>query len=248
MITERDEREQSEPMSNNNSDLVRADDTIQLSAITLDKPGNLPAKVPANVPEPGTPAAHAALLATPPDARDITAELAAPPRRKLPWLTLVLAGGVIAAAAFAGGAWYQKNDGTPAASASGARGAAAAAAARRGGGGAGGATGGGTAGAPGFTRGTVKLVDGSTVYLTDSNGNTVKVTTNGSTSVQVSKSGQVGDLQPGQSVTVVGTPDSSGGYAASSVTEGGSAAGAFGGGGGFGGGAGGATGGSTKSG
>ncbi|MDH6112034.1 hypothetical protein P3T36_004989 [Kitasatospora sp. MAP12-15] len=244
MITERDEREQSEPMSNNNSDLVRADDTIQLSAISLDKPDNLPAHVPVNVPEPGSPAAYAALLATPPDARDITAELAAPPRRKLPWLTLVLAGGVIAAAAFAGGAWYQKNDGTPAASASGSRGAAAAAAGARRGGGAGG---GQAAGAPGFTRGTVKLVDGSTVYLTDSNGNTVKVTTNGSTSVQVSKSGAVGDLLPGQSVTVVGTPDSSGGYAASSVTEGGgAAAGAFGGGGGgFGGGG---TGGASKSG
>ena len=48
-----------------------------------------------------------ALLSTPPDARDVSAELAAPPRRKLPWLSLVLAGGVIATGAFAGGVWYQ---------------------------------------------------------------------------------------------------------------------------------------------
>ena len=39
---------------------------------------------------------NAELLATPPDARDITAELAAPPRRKLPWLSLGLAGTAIA--------------------------------------------------------------------------------------------------------------------------------------------------------
>ncbi|MDH6137648.1 hypothetical protein P3T37_007081 [Kitasatospora sp. MAA4] len=240
MITERDEREQSKPMPTNNSDLVRADDTVQLAAITVDAPR---AEL-----EPGSPAAHAALLATPPDARDITAELAAPPRRKLPWLTMLLAGGVIAASAFAGGAWYQKNHGATTA-ASGGRGAAAAAAGGRSGRGGSGAAGGGqAAGAPGFTRGTVKLVDGSTVYLTDSSGNTVKVTTSGTTKVQVTKDGQVGDLQPGQSVTVVGTPDSSGGYAASQLTEGGIAAGGFGGGGGGGFGGGGAAGGTSKSG
>ncbi|WP_157536401.1 hypothetical protein [Kitasatospora mediocidica] len=235
-------------MPTNNSDLVRADDTVQLAAIRTDGPHGEP--------EPGSAAAHAALLATAPDARDISAELAAPPRRKLPWLTLLLAGGVVAAAAFTGGAWYQKNHGTSnVASGSGRSAAAAAAAGRagRGGAGGGGGTGGGqAAGAPGFTRGTVKLVDGSTVYLTDTSGNTVKVTTNGTTKVQVTKDGQVGDLQPGQSVTVVGTPDSTGGYAASQLTEGGATAGGFGGGGGgfggFGGGSGGATGGTTKSG
>ncbi|MFJ6771954.1 hypothetical protein ACIQOV_13485, partial [Kitasatospora sp. NPDC091257] len=63
-------------------------------------------------PDAGTPAEQVALLATPPDARDVSAELAAPPRRKLPWLSLVLAGGVIATGAFAGGVWYQQNNGT----------------------------------------------------------------------------------------------------------------------------------------
>lgn len=79
-------------------------------------------------------------------------------------------------------------------------------------------------------------MDGSTVYLTDANGNIVKVTTDGSTKVSVSQDGKVGDLQPGQSVTVVGTPDGSGGYSASQLTEGGAAAAGGFGGGGFGGG------------
>ncbi|PYC76876.1 hypothetical protein C7C46_21015 [Streptomyces tateyamensis] len=88
-------------------------------------------------------------------------------------------------------------------------------------------------------------MDGSTVYLTDANGNIVKVTTGGSTKVSVTQDGKVADLQPGQSVTVVGTPDGSGGYSASQLVEGGSTTGF---GGGFGGGAGGPGGGGPKSG
>ncbi|GAA1965494.1 hypothetical protein [Kitasatospora viridis] len=218
-------------MATNNSDLVRSDDTMRLPV------------VPAAATLSAEAMAQAELLATPPDARDIGAELAAPPRRKLPWLTLLLAGGVIAAGAFAGGAWYQKNDGASNSANSG-RSAIAAALQKAGAGQAGGrgkgtgASGQAGGGSGGFTRGTVKLVDGSTVYLTDANGNIVKVTTGGSTKVSVTQDGKVSDLQPGQSVTVVGTPDGSGGYTASQLTEGGSAAGGAGGfgGGGFGGG------------
>ncbi|MFD7451083.1 hypothetical protein [Kitasatospora sp. NPDC059827] len=186
-----------------------------------------------------------ALLATAPDARDVSAELAAPPRRKLPWLSLVLAGGVIATGAFAGGVWYQQGQGgTSSGGKSSAPRAAAAGGQAAGGYGQGGAQGGGRRGGQGpggqgggqggFARGTVKAVDGSTVYLTDANGNTIKVTTGDSTKVQLNKQGKVADLQPGQSVTVVGTPDSSGGYNATQLVEGAAGAGA---GGGFGGGA-----------
>ncbi|WP_371480289.1 hypothetical protein [Kitasatospora sp. NBC_00315] len=210
-----------------------------------------------------SPAAQVELLGTPPDARDITAELAAPPRRKLPWLSLALAGGVLAAAAFSGGIWYQQNHGStkaPTAAGGGqqraagqaggfggqaggyggqAGGAAGYGGTRRGGqaggtgaqaGGQAGGTGaqGGAAGAAGgFTRGTVKAVDGTTVYLTDANGNTIKVTTGDSTKVQLNQEGKVADLLPGQSVTVVGTPDASGGYAATQLVEGAAAAGGF---------------------
>ena len=170
------------------------------------------------------------ILAEPPDARDIAAELAAPPRRKLPWLTLALCGGVIAALAFAGGALVEKNN----VQGGGARGATAAGGAggfagfARGGATAGTGTGTGTGtggaarqgGGGGATTGTVKLVDGSTVYLTDSSGNVVKVTTGKSTKVSVTKNGKVSDLQPGQSVTVLGSTDSSGNLAATTVTEG----------------------------
>ncbi|WP_224277820.1 DUF5666 domain-containing protein [Streptomyces sp. LS1784] len=190
-----------------------------------------------------TPAEQVALLATPPDARDVSAELAAPPRRKLPWLSLVLAGGVIATGAFAGGVWYQQNNGSSSGGKSSARPAAAAAApgggygqngSRRGGQGQG--AGQGQGGQAGFARGTVKAVDGNTVYLTDTNGNTIKVTTGDATKVQLNKEGKVADLQPGQSVTVVGTPDANGGYTASQLVEGAAGAGGFG---GFGGGGGG---------
>lgn len=213
-----------------------------------------------------TPAEQVALLSTPPDARDVSAELAAPPRRKLPWLSLVLAGGVIATSAFAGGVWYQQSNGSSAGKS--ARPAAAAAGAQRpaGGGGYGGqgqggqggygqgggqngsrrgagqggqGQGGQGGGQAGLTRGTVKAVDGTTVYLTDANGNTVKITTGDATKVQLNKEGKVADLQPGQSVTVVGTPDANGGYTASQLVEGNAAAGGFGGGGFGGGGAGG---------
>lgn len=159
------------------------------------------------------------ILAEPPDTRDIVGELAAPPRRKLPWLTLALAGGVIAAIAFAGGAMVEKNvkPATTTAAAGGfagfTRGAAGGAAGTGGLG-----TGTGTAG--GATTGTVKLVDGSTVYLTDSSGNIVKVTTGSSTKVTLSSTGKVGDLKAGETVTVRGTTDSSGNLAATTVSEG----------------------------
>ncbi|MGX4731564.1 hypothetical protein [Kitasatospora griseola] len=185
------------------------------------------------------------LLATAPDARDITAELAAPPRRKLPWPTLVLSGGLIAVLSFAGGVWYQKGDnsgGNGVARASGGQypGGQQNGGRRSGGqGGYGGGQGGQLPGGGqfpgggGFTRGTVKSVDGSTVYLTDANGNTVKVTTGDSTKVTTTKEGKVGDLQPGQSVTVLGSKGADGSYSATQLTEGG--AGGFGGRGGQGG-------------
>jgi len=177
------------------------------------------------------------LLATAPDARDVTAELAAPPRRKLPWLTLALAGSVIATLSFAGGVWYQKDSGTTGAprAAAGGQGQAGqglggyggqSGTRRNGGQGYGQAQGQGQAGqglgqnGAGFTRGTVKAVDGTTVYLTDTAGNTVKITTGDATKVTLNKEGKVADLQPGQTVTVVGTKGADGGYTATQLTEG----------------------------
>ncbi|CAG6397363.1 hypothetical protein [Actinacidiphila cocklensis] len=240
-------------MARRRSELVKADDSgtdllplvpgqgtggieIRRGSDLIEGHGGPPAQRPEDV------------LAEPPDARDITAELAAPPRRKLPWLTLVLSAGIVAAAAFAGGALVEKHHlngtasaGNPFAGLTGARsGAGAGTGTGRFGGAAGGTgatagTGTGTgAAAGGLTFGTVKLVDGSTIYVTDAQGDIVKVTTGASTKVTESKDGKVSDLKPGQTVTVRGTQGASGGITATTVTEGATAPTGFGG--GFGGG------------
>jgi hypothetical protein len=175
------------------------------------------------------------ILAEPPDALDISAELAAPPRRKLPWLTLVLGAAVVAGLGFIGGVQVEKGQaptgggGRNFSAAAGATGAGATGSGRtRGsGGGTGGAGGFGGFGGGGFgggagggaTVGTVKLVDGSTLYVADASGNLTKVTTSGSTKVSLSTTGTVTDLKPGSTVTVRGTTDSSGDVAASTVTQ-----------------------------
>ncbi|MFB7051923.1 DUF5666 domain-containing protein [Streptomyces vinaceus] len=185
------------------------------------------------------------ILAEPPDTRDISAELAAPPRPRLPWLTLVLSGGVVAGLAFTGGALVEKGhlQGSPGTGSAGRNFAAGAGGQGRTGpaqGGAGtgqsggrqgfgGATGGPGAGA-GATTGTVKLVDGTTLYVTDAAGEVVKVTTDANTQITQAKSGKVSDLQPGQTVTVRGSQNPAGDLAATTVAQGG--AGGFGGAGG----------------
>ncbi|MEY9843177.1 hypothetical protein [Streptacidiphilus sp. MAP5-3] len=182
------------------------------------------------------------ILAEPPDALDISAELAAPPRRKLPWLTLVLGAAVVAGLGFIGGVQVEKGQAPTggggfggrnfaaagasgsSATGSGATGSGRTGGAAGGGGGfggfGGGGFGGGAAGAGGgSTVGTVKLVDGSTIYVSDASGNIVKVTTSGSTKVSLSTTGTVTDLKPGSTVTVRGTTDSSGDVSASTVTQ-----------------------------
>lgn len=168
------------------------------------------------------------VLASPPDGRDVAGELAAPPRRPLPWVTLALAACVIAAGGFAAGALVEKNHGHGTQNTAGRGGPTSGTGGRFGGaGGRFGGTGGtgGSAGpsgglGAGITFGTVKSVDGGTLYLTDPQGGTVKVTTGASTRVTESKQGAVGDLKPGQSVTVRGQRGSNGDIAATTVTEG----------------------------
>ncbi|MEV6579922.1 DUF5666 domain-containing protein [Streptomyces sp. NPDC051582] len=200
------------------------------------------------------------ILSEPPDTRDISAELAAPPRPRQPWLTLLLSGGVVAGLAFTGGALVEKShlQGSPGAGSGGRNFAAGAGGQTRtggapsGAGGAGqgqGATGagrtgagqggarqgfggatGGPGGGAGVTTGTVKLVDGTTLYVTDAQGDVVKVTTDTNTQITQAKSGKVSDLQPGQTVTVRGSQNPAGDLAATTVAQG--VAGGFAGGGG----------------
>lgn len=190
-------------------------------------------------PEQGRPGAEdpEEILAEPPDTRDISAELAAPPRARTPWLTLLLSGGVVAGLAFTGGVLVEKGQSQGSGAGRGGGGFAAAAAGggqgRPGTGAAGGGQGGrrqgfgGATGGPGAgggtTTGTVKLVDGSTLYVTDAQGDVVRVTTDTHTQITEAKSGKVSDLQPGQTVTVRGTQDASGDVAAATVAQGGAA-------------------------
>ncbi|MEV7416202.1 DUF5666 domain-containing protein [Streptomyces sp. NPDC089919] len=213
--------------------------------------------VPATAPGTGPADDPERILAEPPDTRDISAELAAPPRPRLPWLTLLLSGGVVAGLAFTGGALVEKghlkesagagfgsgasgrNFTAGAAGAAGDQGRTGAGRTRGGtgqgrtgtgpngswqgfGGGGAGGTGGPAAGA-GLTTGTVKLVDGTTLYVTDAQGEVVKVTTDARTRITRATTGKVADLQPGQTVTVRGSQNADGDLAATTVAEGGAA-------------------------
>jgi hypothetical protein len=117
--------------------------------------------------------------------------------------------------------------GRGAAGGSGGSGAAGSGAA---GGGAAAFFGGGAAG--GATIGTVKLVDGTNVYVQDTAGDDIKVTTSPSTQVTVTKPGKLSDLAPGSTVIVLGQQSSDGtSVAATSITpSAGRGAGGFGGG------------------
>jgi hypothetical protein len=207
---------------------------------------------------PGEPDAMTAdeLLETSPFDGDLSTELAArPPRRVRPGPTLYLGAGVLLVGGFLGGVQAQKHWGPQPASSSSANALQQAIASRFGGSGTGGQNGTqqGRSGTGNITLGTVKLVDGKTIYLQTSTGGVVQVTTDDSTKIQVAKEGNLKDLAAGSTVIVQGVPGANGTVKATSVDPatglptgrgllGG--AGGAGGGGGFGGGGGGGAGGS----
>jgi hypothetical protein len=140
--------------------------------------------------------------------------------------TLALSGTVLIVLGFIGGVMVQKNFGTTSSSSAN-RGANAAGFNAgngfpgAGGGAAGGAAGaggaGGTAGR-GATTGTVKLVDGSTIYLTTANGDTITVKTSGTTTVRLQQTATAKDIPVGSTVVVQGTADADGIITATAVT------------------------------
>jgi hypothetical protein len=174
----------------------------------------------------------AELLATPATTDHLEAALAARPSRvRLPRLTMMLAAAVLIGGGFLGGVQVGKQSasasagGLPAGLAGGglpgfARGAPPS-------GGSGTPAGGSSAVAGGFgglgggsgTFGSVKLVDGRTIYLQTVSGGIIRVTTSPSTKIQISASGQAKDLRPGQTVIVQGKKHGSGLVAATSVTQ-----------------------------
>jgi hypothetical protein len=164
-------------------------------------------------------------LGSDPFADDLSDQLAArAPRRYYTKATVVLAALVLLAGGFFAGAQVEKHYGTPANASSGRTGNGSNLAGGAGGFGNFGNFGGGgrapAGGAPAnTTTGTVKLVDGTTVYIQTPDGNVVTVKTNGSTSVQVAQNGALSDLTPGAQVTVEGAAGSDGTVTATKVIK-----------------------------
>lgn len=73
--------------------------------------------------------------------------------------------------------------------------------------------------AGGALTGTVTLVDGNNVYVTDAQGNVTKVVTTVDTTIKVNKDGTLADLGPSKSVTVQGSQNADGTYSATSIQE-----------------------------
>ncbi len=82
--------------------------------------------------------------------------------------------------------------------------------------------------APAFTRptaGTVAYLDGSTLYVTNAEGNTVKVTTSAATSVTKTVKASVKGIHPGETVTITGASGADGAVSAESISVGASGGG-----------------------
>jgi hypothetical protein len=164
-------------------------------------------------------------LSTDPFDDNLADELAArQPVRLTSRTTLALSGAVLILGGFLGGVLVQKNFGTPTTSGL-AAGAVAGGNARGGFGGAGGSgqagtgqTGAGT-GTRNTTTGKVKVVDGTTVYLTTADGQVITVKTSSSTTVRAEQSVTLKDLAVGATVTVQGTTNADGVITATQVTS-----------------------------
>jgi Cu/Ag efflux protein CusF len=148
---------------------------------------------------------------------DLTDRVAALAPRPVPRTTLALVGLVVLVSGFVGGILVQKSYGQAAPAAAGnnvpanlpAGGAFP---------GQGGQGRGGNQSSTSATTGTVKLVDGTTVYLTLANGDIATVKTSNSTTVAVQQSAALKDLKVGQSVTVQGSAGTDGIITATTVT------------------------------
>lgn len=71
----------------------------------------------------------------------------------------------------------------------------------------------------GAVSGTVKLVDGRTVYVTDQSGETVRIQVDRDTKVRYLSPGDVTDLKPGDAVTVDGETARSGEVRADTIDQ-----------------------------
>jgi hypothetical protein len=159
-------------------------------------------------------------LTSDPFADDLADELeASAPRPAATRTTLALSAAVLIVAGFIGGVLVQKNYGTNNSGANAAANALASFAARGGfgNGGGGGGFGNGGGGGGSTTTGTIKLVDGTTIYITTADGSVVTVKTSSTTTVQATV--PLTSLKAGATVSVTGTTGSDGTVTATRVTQ-----------------------------
>jgi hypothetical protein len=199
---------------------------------------------PTDSPPVNTPVAYAGDV-PPPYEDDDEPEFRPRPRRRAHALTFVLGAAVLIAAGFLGGVLLQKHEdhgtsssatgaragrfaalasggstGTTVAGGSGSTTAGGAAGTGAGGGGGrfGGGFGGAGGGGGGGVAGTVTLVDGKNIYVTDTTGNVVKLETSASSQLSKTDPATTKDVAPGDVVTARATQNSDGSYTASAVT------------------------------
>jgi hypothetical protein len=158
-----------------------------------------------------------------------------PRRRLLTPVPIALAAVLLTACGFIGGVLVEKGQGTSSSSTGAASGLAARFAGLRGtgagtgtsaaGASAGGASAGGFAGgaggAGGATTGQVAFIQGSTLYVTNTQGNTVKVNTSPASTVTKTVSSSVKAIHPGETVVIVGAAGAGGTVSAESIRVGG---------------------------
>lgn len=158
-----------------------------------------------------------------------------PRRRLLTPLPLALAAVLLIACGFIAGVLVEKSETSPSSGAGAA--SSSFAGLRSASGGATGTHGAGTGGGAssflsrlggGATVGQVAYVHGGTLYVTTAEGNTVKVATSEASTVSKTVKAAVGQIHPGETVTVIGEKGAGGTIAARSISVGSGSAGGFG--------------------
>ena len=145
-----------------------------------------------------------------------------PRRRLLTPLPLTLFAVLLVALGFIGGVLVEKSQ-SSSSSTAGTQGSALATRLRALAGSRGAPSASGSGAATGFTRptvGTVSYLEGSTLYVTNAEGNTVKVTTSAATGVTKNAKASVSQIHPGETVTIAGQSSSGGAISAESITVG----------------------------
>jgi hypothetical protein len=144
-----------------------------------------------------------------------------PRRRLLTPIPIALLGVLLLACGFIGGVLVEKGQ-TPSSSGTNASGAASRLAGLRSSGSAdpSGFAGrfGGLGGAGGATIGEVSYISGSTLYVTNAEGNTIKVTTSPAATITKTVKSDVHGIHPGETVVVRGTKGSGGAVSAESIS------------------------------